>query len=334
MKHYQRIALFLVLVLFLVGTVAGCDRGTKEASVLKLAHEDPPDNQWGMGANHFAKLVEEKSKGALKVEVYDSGQLGSGADNLQHLQTDALDMTIVGSDMAQIDSYFELFDLPYLFRDRDHAKKVLTTDSLMEEANEALEGHKLRVVGFWENGFRQITNKKQPIVKPEDLKGLKIRVPNNPVRVDTFKAYGSNPIGMSYSELYSALQTGVVEAQENPLGNIWGDKLYEVQKYISMSNHVFTPIFVLVSEGTWNKLDKAHQAILVEAARETTIWQMDWAAEREGEWLEDVLAFGCEVTDHVDTDAFIAASTPIWDAVIQENGEAVAKTVDEIKNTK
>ena len=134
MKHYQRIALFLVLVLFLVGTVAGCDRGTKEASVLKLAHEDPPDNQWGMGANHFAKLVEEKSKGALKVEVYDSGQLGSGADNLQHLQTDALDMTIVGSDMAQIDSYFELFDLPYLFRDRDHAKKVLTTDSLMEEA--------------------------------------------------------------------------------------------------------------------------------------------------------------------------------------------------------
>lgn len=303
-----------------------------EVITIRLAHEDPPDNQWGMGANHFKELVEAKTNGAVIVQIYDNGQLGHGVDNIQQLQTNTLEMTIVGSDLADIDNFFRIFDLPYLFRDRDHAKKVLAGD-LLVTGNEKLASHGLVLLAYWENGFRQITNSIKPIVVPEDLKGIKIRVPENPVRVATFAAYGANPLAMPFSELYTALQQGVVDAQENPYGNIWGDKLYEVQKYISKSNHVFTPISVLISKDYWDGLSPEIQTVLKEAAMETTIWQMDWAASQETAWLQDMVDAGCEFND-VDVEAFIAASQPIWDSVKTDIGEGADALIDAIVNTK
>lgn len=303
----------------------------KEPIIIRLAHEDPPDNQWGMGATHFKELVEQKTNGEVVIQIYDNGQLGHGVDNIQQLQTSTLEMTIVGSDLVLVDKFFKFFDLPYLFRDRDHAKKVLQ-GSIVEKSNAVLNQHGLVLLGFWENGFRQITNSKKPIVVPEDLKGLKIRVPENEVRVATFNGYGANPTAMAFSELYTALSQGVVDAQENPYGNIWGDKLYEVQHYISRSNHVFTPISVLISKTQWDKLSEAHQTALSEAAKETTSWQMDWIAGQEDAWIDDMVKFGCEFND-VNLDAFVAASQPIWDSVKAELGGEVEAIIEEIVNT-
>lgn len=305
---------------------------TEEVITIRLAHEDPPDNQWGMGASHFKELVESKSNGKIIIQIYDNGQLGHGVDNIQQLQTNTLEMTIVGSDLVEVDKFFKIFDLPYLFRDRDHAKKVLVGD-IVETSNVVLNEHGLVLLGFWENGFRQITNSVKPIVVPDDLKGIKIRVPENAVRVATFTAYGANPVAMAFSELYTALQQGVVDAQENPYGNIWGDKLYEVQKYISRSNHVFTPISVLISKTLWDKLTPENQTMLKEAAMETTAWQMDWAASQEEAWLQDMVDAGCEFND-IDLDAFVAASQPIWDSVKAELGDEAGALIEEIVNTK
>lgn len=312
---------------------SGGSGSSGEKIVLKLAHEDPPDNQWGMGATHFAELVAEKSGGQIEIQIYDNGQLGHGVDNIQQLQTAALEMCIVGGDLVSIDPFFKVFDLPYLFRDRDHAKQVLGGEGIVETANSKLENHGLVLLGFWENGFRQITNSQKPIVVPDDLKGMKIRVPENEVRVAMFSLYGANPTAMAFSELYTALQQGVIQAQENPYGNIWGDKLFEVQKYISRSNHVFTPINVLISKEVWDGLPEDAQAILKEAAMETGPWQMDWIAGQEDGWIQDMVDYGCEFND-IDLDAFVEASQPIWDDIVAELGPDAQSLMDEIVNTK
>jgi len=327
----KSILLVIALVLTFALVFTACAVG-EEKIIIRLAHEDPPDNQWGMGAIHFAELVSEKTDGRVDIQIFDRGQLGHGVDNIQQLQTGALDMTIVGSDMVMLDTFFKFFDLPYLFRDREHAKKVLG-GSIVDTSSALLEEDGLVLLAFWENGFRQITNNKKPIVVPGDLAGVKIRVPENEVRVATFKAYGANPTAMAFSELYTALQQGVVDAQENPFGNIWGDKLYEVQKYISRSNHVFTPISVLISKSTWDTLPADIQTALKEAAMETGPWQMDWVAGKEAGWIEEMEAFGCELND-INLDAFVEASQPIWDSVIDELGPEVGKIIDEIVNTK
>ncbi len=334
-----------VYMMVLTMLLAGCASGTGDAGeepaeeepaveepiIIRLAHEDPPDNQWGMGATHFAELVEEKTGGRVDVQIFDNGQLGHGIDNIQQLQTGALEMTIVGGDLVMLDKFFKVFDLPYMFRDREHAKKVLG-GSLVDTANSKLAPHDLVLLGMWENGFRQITNSVKPIVVPEDLAGMKIRVPENEVRVAMFREYGANPTAMAFSELYTALEQGVVQAQENPYGNIWGDKLYEVQKYVSRSNHVFTPINVLIGKDFYEGLPADIQSAIKEAAMETGPWQMDWIAGQEADWIQDIEDYGCEFND-VDLDAFILASEPIWDSVKADLGPDGSAAIDEIVNT-
>ena len=310
----------------------GTEAENNEKIVLRLAHEDPPDNQWGMGALHFAELVKEKTDGKVEIQIFDNGQLGHGIDNVQQLQSGTLEMTLAGSDIGLVDNFFKIFDLPYIFRDREHVKKVFA-GPIADEFGGILEKHGLVCLSFWENGFRQITNNERAVVVPADLSGMKIRVPETDVRVATFKGYGANPTAMAFSELYTALQQGVVDAQENPLGNIWGDKLFEVQKYISLSNHVFTPIVVLISKSSWDNLSTDVQTALKEAAVETGPWQMDWIAGQEDGWLDDMRNFGCEINE-VDSAAFIEASKPVWDLVIEELGPKSQQIIDEIVNTK
>lgn len=150
------------------------DESQASSLVIRLTHEDPPDDHWGQGATHFKELVEQKSDGKIKVEVYDSGQLGHSIDNIQQLQSGTLEMTLGGSDIVSVDPMFKMFDVPYLFRDREHAKKALF-GPVGEETLKVLEKHGLVGLAYWENGFRQITNSIRPITVPDDLKGIEIR---------------------------------------------------------------------------------------------------------------------------------------------------------------
>jgi tripartite ATP-independent transporter DctP family solute receptor len=169
-----------------------------------------------------------------------------------------------------------------------------------------------RILAYWENGFRHITNNTRPINKPEDLAGLKLRTPKGEWRVKMFQLYGANPTPMAFSDVFTALQTGVMDGQENPYTQIWSAKFQEVQKYLSITGHVYTPAYVLVSDSEFAKLPEDVQKTLTEVAQETQAFVYETAAKMDDDLLEKLKAGGIAVNE-ADKDAFIKASQPVYD---------------------
>jgi tripartite ATP-independent transporter DctP family solute receptor len=208
--------------------------------------------------------------------------------------------------------------MPYLVKDREHMRKIeaaVVWPTLAPAAEE--QGYKMLAV--WENGFRHITNNKRPIVTPEDLSGIKLRTPSGEWRVKMFQAYGANPTPMSFSEVFTALQTGVVDGQENPLTQIASGKFQEVQDYLSMTGHVYTPAYLLVGLNRWNGLPEDVRQILEETAKETQAFVYESAERLEGELLAQMQEESDIQVNEADKDAFIAAS----DAIYKEFGTQV-----------
>jgi tripartite ATP-independent transporter DctP family solute receptor len=174
-----------------------------------------------------------------------------------------------------------------------------------------------RVIGVWENGFRQITNNRQPIVKPDDLKGIKLRVPGGTWRVKMFKAYGANPTPLAFSEVFVALQTGAMDGQENPLAQIYSARFYEVQKYLSMTGHVYTPSY-LIAGASWNRMSADVQKILADTAREVEPVALKMAADLDQDLLGKIKNFKGIAVNEADKEAFIKASQPIYDDFAKE----------------
>jgi tripartite ATP-independent transporter DctP family solute receptor len=211
-----------------------------------------------------------------------------------------------------------VFEMPYLIQSRAHMKKVAENQAVQKALFAALPAKGMRLLGVWENGFRHITNGVRPIAKPEDLKGIKLRVPGGAWRVNMFKAYGANPAPMPFAEVYSALQSGVMDGQENPFAQIASAKLQEVQKFLSLSGHVYSPAYLIVSEDFWKKVPADAQAILSKIA-----WDLGDYARTQGEMLDkDLLSKLVPPlkVNEVDKGAFIKASGPIY----QQFGSEVA----------
>jgi tripartite ATP-independent transporter DctP family solute receptor len=211
---------------------------------------------------------------------------------------------------------FGVFEMPYLVKSRDHMKKIEKA-VFWSKIEPAAEKKGYKVLAVWENGFRQITNNKHPIVKPADLQGIKLRVPEGKWRVKMFQAYGANPSPMKFSEVFTALQTGVMDGQENPLSQIYSAKFYEVQKYLSMTGHVYTPAYLVVSTNGWKKLPKDVQKTLEQAAKETQAFVYEQGAKMDEELLQKMKAAGIQVNE-ADKDAFIKASKPVYDEFAKE----------------
>ena len=193
----------------------------------------------------------------------------------------------------------------------------------------AAEAQGYRPLAIWENGFRQITNNTRPIVTPADLDGLKIRTPNSSWRVAMFEEWGANPTPMSFSEVFVVLQTGVIDGQENPLTNIAGGKLDEVQEYLSMSNHVYSPAYPTVGVTAFERLDPEIQQVLAETAREVATWAREKGAA-DDEALREELAASMEVNE-TDRQAFVEASAPIYDKFAEEV-EGGQEMIDEVQS--
>jgi tripartite ATP-independent transporter DctP family solute receptor len=210
---------------------------------------------------------------------------------------------------------FGLFEMPYLVKSRDHMAKI-RDDVVNPTLVPAAEKAGYRIIGIWENGFRQITNNKHPINKPEDLKGIKLRVPGGTWRVKMFKAYGANPSPLAFSEVFVALQTGVMDGEENPLAQIYPARFYEVQKYLSMTGHVYTPAYVTAG-ASWAKLPADVQKILTDTAVEMQPVVYKIAADLDESLFKKLKDAGMQVND-ADKDAFIKASKPIYDEFAKE----------------
>ena len=278
---------------------------------IRLGHVGFPGSLFDIVGNKFAQDVNQALKGRVEVRVFHSSQLGSDEQMIKGIRVGAPEMQIPSTVMSTVDQRYGVFEMPYLIVNRAHIKKAVESKAVQKALFEPLPGRGIRVLGVWENGFRHITNNVRPIVRPEDLKGIKLRVPGGVWRVKMFQAYGANPSPMPFAEVYSALQSGVMDAQENPFTQIFSAKFQEVQKFLSLTGHVYTPAFLIVSEDLWKKQPKDIQ---------DTIARIAWAAgdfarsecERFDRELMSKLAPPMR-SNEPDKEAFIKASAGVYD---------------------
>ena len=287
-----------------------------QAVKLTLAHGTALDNPRHVAALKFADMAKAKSNGRIEVTVAGASQLGDDAAMVTALRTGALDMSAnsMGA-VANVVPEYAAFGMPFLFSSQAHAWKVMDGPAGKELADKSAEKG-LIVLGFWDNGIRQMSNSKHPILKPEDLKGLKMRTPPDSVTVDIMQSVGAEAQQIKWSELYVALQQGVVDGQENPLVNIWAGKLYEVQKYISLTGHKYEMTPFLIGKRSWDKLSDADKKVIQEAAVEATALQRKLAQEADEKSLADLKAKGVQI-DKVDQGPFMKATAPVltkWEA--------------------
>ena len=294
--------------------------------VLKFGHVGKPGSLFDMSANEFARIANAKLAGKAEVQVFGSSQLGKDKELLQKLKLGQIDFSLPSSVMSSVSDECGVFEMPYIIQNRDHMKKVQA--ALGDTFQDAAGAKGYHILSYWENGFRHITNNTRAINVPTDLQGIKLRTPKGAWRVKMFKLYGANPTPMSFSEVFTALQTGVIDGQENPYAQIASAKFQEVQKYLSITGHVYTPAYVLTSKSGFGKLPADVQAALREAAVETQAYVYETAARLENELLTVIKDAGVAV-NMADKAAFIAASKPIYDdyASSVKGGDALISKV-------
>jgi tripartite ATP-independent transporter DctP family solute receptor len=297
-------------------------------------NEDHPE---GQGLKKFAELVSEKSGGKLKVQPYYAAQLGDDKKMTEALQGGMQEITIPStSPLVGMIKEFGIFDFPFVFNDEKEADAVLD-GPLGQKLLEKLPAHNLIGLGYWENGFRNLTNSKHPVAKAEDFRGLKIRTMQNQIHLEAFQALGANPTPMAFSEVFSALESKTVDGQENPLATIKSSKFNEVQPYLSVTKHVYTPFVFLVSKKFWDKLSPEEQQILKEAAVEAGTYQREMNRAENRKALEDLKAAGMQVNE-VSKEEMARMQEiikPVIDKFAQEIGEDLVKEMyDQVKKAR
>lgn len=293
--------------------VIGSSRA-RAAVTLTLGHGAAPGNPRTVAAAKFAELVKEKTGGAVVVNIAGSEQLGNDVAMLTSLRTGALDITANSQGPAAgLVPDVAALGLPFLFNDSDAAFRVVD-GPVGQELGKKFDPLGIIVLSWWDNGIRHLTNSRKPVKVPDDVKGMKIRTPADPMTIDIFRALGAATEQIAFSELYVALQQGVVDGQENPLANIASSKLYEVNKYISLTAHKWESTPFLASKIGWAKLNEAGRNAVMAAAGEAGALQRQLMNEAAAKHLADFKANASVEVNDVDRPAFKAATTSVIDA--------------------
>ncbi|ADG93908.1 TRAP dicarboxylate transporter, DctP subunit [Arcobacter nitrofigilis DSM 7299] len=246
---------------------------------LKFSHVVSPNTPKGKAADFFAKRLEELSGGKIDVQVYPSSQLYNDSAVLKALRLDSVQMAAPSfSKFGKIVPQLALFNLPFLFKDIDQLHRV-QDGPVGEKLKSLVTAKGFVALNFWDNGFKQLSSSKEPLLMPKDAEGQKFRIMSSKVLEAQFKAVGANPQMMPFSEVYSGLQQGVIDAAENPFSNIYTKKFYEVQKYLTVSNHGYLGYLVVMSKKFWNSLPKDLQKDVVQAMNEATQKEREYAQE-------------------------------------------------------
>jgi tripartite ATP-independent transporter DctP family solute receptor len=321
---------FVVLSATLIaGLLAGCGTEKKATETaaspnangggakvsFKLAHTGSDTHQYNIASEAFKKALEEKSKGTMEVKIYSNAKLGSEKDAVEGVQNGTIDMTTVSADssLANVVPEMNVFGIPFLFKNEGHVYSVLDGEigkSLLKKVDDkGMVG-----LGYWEIGFRNVTNKSKAINKPEDMKGLKIRVQPAPVWNEFMKSLGANATPVNFNELYSALEQGVVDGEENPIATIMSMKFYEVQKQVALTKHTYSPAAVLASKKFMGSLNADQKKWVEEAVQDATTSVRKTLAEAEAKSIEEMKAKGVNITTP-DIAAFTAATKDVSKAV-------------------
>lgn len=262
-----------VLAGLAVSVSLGLMAGQASALTIKVGHYGNPDTPFDQGVKIFAEKVEQLSGGDLTVQDFPSGQLGNESQEVAALRGGLQEVLITSStNLIRYSQPLQVLDLPFLFADDAATDKVLL-GSLGDELLNGLDGSGMKGLAFWDNGFRDLSNSQHPITTLADFKGLSFRVIGQPIYIDTFKALGANPVPMPFPEVYTALETGTVDGQDNPLVTVRDLKFYEVQKYLTHSRHAYSAMVFLAGQPFWNRLNDEQKVIVKRAAREAGIEQ-------------------------------------------------------------
>lgn len=315
--------------LLAMGGVAGCGgSGSGDGGqTLILGHGADAGNPRSEAAERFAELVSERTNGSIEVQIQGSEQLGSDPEMLDSIQSGTLDLTANSQGpLATLVPQVTLFGLPFMFDTPQDAYEVVdgelgdTMISLAEEQG-------LTILAWWDNGIRHVTNNAQVIETPDDVSGLDIRVPEDEMTIDIFEALGANPSTIDFGELYTALQQGTVDGQENPVVNIYASDIHEVQDYMSMTGHKYEVTPFIISTSVWEELSEEDQQALQEAAIEARDFQRQRMNEQTEEELGE-LANALELTRNVDKAAFVEATRPVYDTWREQYPDLVDRFVD------
>ena len=333
MPHYARAR--AVAVLAIIGTVLGvlalaADIRAAEFDLVE-AHTTTQDHPYTLGMVRFAQLVRERTQGRVAVQIHHSRQLGDERQVVEGLQLGTVHLTVTSTGpLGGFVPEMNVLDLPFLFRDASHAYKVLDGE-IGRGLLDKFEAVGIKGLAFWENGFRHVTTGKTPVERPADLKGLKIRVMENRVHQAAFRQLGADATPMAWGEVFTSLQQGLLDAQENPIPIVSTFKLYEVQKYLSLTGHVYSPAPVLMSKKTWDRMPPDVQKILLDTAMEVAKIQRQLNRGQEEKQVGELRAKGMTVIEKPDRNAFREAMKPVFD---QFQGQFGKDLVQRIANTK
>ena len=296
---------------------------------LRFAHAGPDTSSQHLAAMEFAKMVKERSKGQLEVQVFPASVLGNDAMMISSVRGNTLDIAMAGSvNFAGMTPQMGALDLPFLFRGPEHAYKVLD-GKVGQQLMEGLEPHNLKGLGWFEVGFRCITTKNRAVSTPENVKGLKIRTTPNPSHIQAFKLLGANPVPMPLAELYQALESGAIDAQEHPIAITHSAKFYEVQKHLTMSRHAYTAMPMVMAKAKFDSLSPELQKVLAESSQAAGRYQRELNAKDEAKIITDLRSKGMTVLETFDAEPFrkiVVGETR--KSFVEKNGAALLTAIE------
>ncbi len=319
--------------LFVALAAAGLSSGAFAAKFnLKLAHAVNTTDGQHAAAMKLAELVKARTNGDVEITIFPAGQLGNDAAMINGMRGGTIDIVSNGaSNHNGIVANTAAMELPFVFRSAQHAYNVLD-GAVGQGVLDEMATHGIKGLAYWENGWRAFTNNKRPIRTPDDVKGLKIRSTPNPYHIQAFKLLGMNPAPMPIAELYTALETGTFDAQEHPINVTWSSKFYEVQKHLTVSNHIYSPLIVAMNKAKFDSLPANYQKIMVDSAREAAKFQRDLNAQNAGKVIADLKKSGMQVVETVDMAPFQKiVSEAIAKTFAEKNGPALLKAIEAVK---
>ena len=324
-----RRALLSAAALALAGSLA--PTAVQAQTVLKIGYATARDSHYGVGSGTFCDEVERGTQGRYKCQHFANSALGGEREQIEALQLGTQDL--LNTSTGPVGNFvpeMRIVDLPFLFRDYAHARKVLD-GPIGQNMLAQFPKHGLVALAWTENGFRQMTNSKRDIVKPADAAGLKMRTMENKVHMEGYKTFGIQPTPMAFPELFGALQQGTVDGQENPIPVILSAKFAQVQKHLSMTNHVYSPSLLLISPRTWDKVSAADKAVFLEAAKKGAAAQRKKVNDDEDQGIAQLEKAGMTVTRNVDSAAFREAIKPAYVSYAKEFGADKIKQIQDVQ---
>ena len=310
---------------------AGFSASAMAVTTMRISISIPQNSHQGVAIDTFAKEVEKRTEGRYKIQTFYSSSLGAEREATEAVQLGTQELTFTSTGpVPNFVPEVKILDVPFLFRDYAHARAVLD-GPIGQELLQKFEARGIKALAWGENGFRHMTNSKRSVSTPEDLRGLKMRTMENPVHVQAYKGFGIVPTPMAFSEVFTALQQGTVDGQENPLSVITSAKFEQVQKYLTLTGHVYSPGLFLMNKAAFDKLSAADKTAFLEAAKEGVKANRMRVDSDEKIAVADLRAKGMTVVDQVDKARFQSVLTPVYAEFEKQFGKA---NLDRIRNYK